>query len=135
MGLKSTFTEFLKEMCKKNEYKALGVFVKAKRRRKTNAPQPNRNVFSKRICALRKKKKNPNPLPQRQKRFFFFVFYWVLLGFARFCCVLLDFIWRSGILPIVTRFRTVLLGFTGFYWVLLGFTGFYWVLLGFTGFC
>ena len=40
----------------------------------------------------------------------------------------------TEILPSLTGFYLVLLGYTWFYWVLLDFTGFYWVLLGFTGF-
>ena len=51
-------------------------------------------------------------------------FYWVLLCFTGFYCVLLFF----------TRFYWVLFVFTGFYCVLLGVTGFYWVLLRFTAF-
>ena len=54
----------------------------------------------------------------------FVVWRTILLGFTGFYWVSLGF----------TGFYRVSLGFTGFYWVLLGFTGFYWVLLGFTEF-
>ena len=58
-------------------------------------------------------------------------FYWVFPSNIGVCLVFIALEW---VLPSITGFHLVLLGFAGFYLVLLGFNGFYWMLMVFSRF-